>query len=334
MVVLQPPLGGASARDFVRYAQNLKSAFELKSLSEHESIPRSSFDGQGLTVPALKDVVANIVSENPVEWIRSCVGISLMYHPEQRGKIISVLAKLPESPQRGQKLLSVRHVDEVFAFNVQVHEHDFIAADGLYIWLDNPADPVAEHLVPSDGSESLNIRDVYESKKKMEYFAMTSLRNDLLNNTQLTQSDLAYRYEPLGNAFPDFELVVRNQEWAVEVTRIESGMVSYLRMSQPLEKERFDKAARNQVNDRRIIAALTKASEDKTKARNNCSRYRRACLLLVDVVDSVDLKSSAIWGGIDLSAFDAVALVKLDGRVFFIKGTRALNRAPKTARSV
>ena len=323
--VLRPPLQGATARDFVQFAQDLKSAIETKSLSETDSIPRSSLGGQGLTLQTLKDKVTDIIARNPVEWIRGCVGISIMHHPERREKLISVLSKLPESAHREQKLLSVRHADDVFAFNVQLHENNFIPTDGLYIWLDNPSDPVAEHVVPSDTGESLTIRDVYESKQKMEHFAMMSLCNDLLSNTTLTHSDLKCWYEPLGDdTFPDFELLVRGREWAVEVTRIESGMVGYLRVSQPLERETFDRAARNQVTDSGIIAALTKASEDKTKRRNDCSRYSRACLLLVDIVDSIDPESSTIWGGIDLSAFDVVALVKLDGRMFFIKGDHAL----------
>ena len=323
--VLRPPLQGAAARDFVQFAQELKSAVENKGLSENDSIPRSSLGGQGLTLQSLKDEVADIISRNPIEWIRGCVGVSIMHHPERREKLGSALARLPESAHPGQKLLSVRHAADVFVFNVQLHESNFIPTDGLYIWLDNPSEPAAEHVVPSDTGESLTIRDVYESKQKMEYFAMMSLCNDLLSNTDLTHSDLKCRYEPLGDdTFPDFELIVRGQEWAVEVTRVESGMVGYLRVSQPLEKATFDRAARNQVTDSGIIAALTKASEDKTKRRNDCSRYSRACLLLVDVVDSIDPESSEIWGGIDLFAFDVVGLVKLDGRVFFIKGAHAL----------
>ena len=319
--ILQPPLQGATAREFVQYAQDLKSAIETKSLSEIDSIPSSSLGGQELTLQSLKDLVVDIISRNPIEWIRGCVGISIMHHPERREKLVSVLAKLPESAQRGRKLLSVRHADDMFAFSVQLEDNRFIAIDGLYIWLDNPSDPVARH----DGGETLTARDVYESKQKMEHFAMMSLCNELLSNSSLTQSDLQCRYEPLGDdTFPDFELVVRGQEWAVEVTRIESGMVGYLRVSQPLEKEVFARAARNQVTDSGIVAALTKASEDKTKRRNDCSTYSRACLLLVDIVDSINPESSAIWGSIDLSAFDAVVLVKLDGRVFFIKGAHPL----------
>ena len=322
--LLQPPLNGATTQDFIRYAQDVKSGLEAKALSSSDSIPRSSFSGQGLTLQSLKDEVTGIVSESPIEWIRGCVGLSLMHHPEKRGKLVSVLSKLPESADPVQKLLSVRHADDVFAFKVQLHENSFIPTDGLYIWLDNPSDPVAEHVVPADRGEALTVRDVYESNRKMEHFAMKSLCTDLLANTSITHSDLKCQYEPLGNVFPDFELTIRDQQWAVEVTRIESGMVTYLRMSQTLEKDKLNRVAQNQVTDYGIISALTKASEDKTKRRNDCSRYPRACLLLVDVVDSIDAESSGVWGGIDFSAFDAVALIKLDGRVFFIKGAHAL----------
>ena len=323
--VLQPPLQGAAARDFVQFAEEVKSAIEVKSLSETDSIPRATFVGQELTLQSLKDEVSDMISRNPIEWIRGCVGISLMHHPEKRRKLVSLLSKMPESTHRGQKLLSVPYAGDMFAFNVQLHENKFMATDGLYIWLDNPEDPAAGHVIPSDGSASVTFRDVFESKQKMEHFAMISFCYELLSHTSLTHCDLKCRYEPLGsNTFPDFELVVRNQEWAVEVTRIESGMVSYLRVSPPLEKRMFDKAARHQVSDCGIIAALTKASEDKTKRRNECSSYSRVCLLLVDIVDSIKAESSAIWGGIDLFAFDAVAVVKLNGEVFFIKGAHAL----------
>ena len=239
--VLQPPPHGATPRDFVQFAHELKSAIEAKTLSEIDSFPRSSFGSQGLTIQSLKEQVADIISRAPIEWIRDCVSISLMHHPDKRGKLISLLSKLPESTNRGQKLISVPHTGEVFVFNVQLHENFFIPTDGLYIWLDNPSDPAAEHVVPSGGGDSLNIREVYESKQAMEYFAMMSFCNHLLATTSLTHSDLDYQYEPLGNTFPDFELIVRNQEWALEVTRIESGMVSYLQVSQPLEKSRLTK---------------------------------------------------------------------------------------------
>ena len=326
--VLKPTLHGTVAEEFLRFAHDLKSAIAAKSLSDNDAIPHSSLAGQELTLQSLKDEVTAIVSKNPIEWIRGCVGISIMHHPEKRGKFVSILSKLPNSVQApGEKLLSVSHRDDVFAFNVKLHEGGFMPADGMFIWLDNPSDPAAEFIVPSDRRGPLTLTNIYENKQTMEYFAMTSFCKHLIEKGNATPSDLKPRYEPLGNAFPDFELIVCSQEWAVEVTRIESGMVAYLRVSDPLEKDTFDKAARNQVTDCGIVAALTKALEDKTKIRNDCPRYSRACLLLVDVVDSVDVESSVVWDGIDLSAFDAVVLVKLDGSVHFFKGTHAFESA-------
>ena len=293
-------------------------------MSDSELIPRSSLDGQKLTLQSLKDEVADIISKNPSEWIRGCVGIAIMHHPEKREKFVATLSALPVSAQApDQKLLSVSHGDYSFVFNVKLHENRFIPIDSLVIWLDNPTDPAAEHVVPSDRGEALTLTDIYAPKQNMEYFAMGSLRRFLVAKGDISPDDSEPLYEPLGNAFPDFQLLIRNQEWAVEVTRIESGMVAYLQVSKPLERGTLDKVAQNQITESKIITALTNELADKTEIRNKCSRYFRACLLLVDVVDSIDAKFSAIWDGIDMSAFDAVALVKLDGTVSFVKGTHA-----------
>ena len=49
-----------------------------------------------------------------------------------------------------------------------------------------------------------------------------------------------------------------------------------------------------------------------------------ACLLFVDVVDSVDPDSAITWKGVDLSAFETLVFLKLDGRIVFIKGDNTL----------
>ena len=323
--VLQPPAEGAAAHEFVRFAQDLKSGLEAKSLSDSKLIPRSIFGGQELTLQSLKDEVTDITTNNPIEWIRGCVGIAVMYHPKRREKLISLFSKLPESAQApGHKLLSISHGGSVFVFKARLHENRFIPVAGLYIWLDNPSDPAAEHVNPNGPSEVLTLTDVYKSKQAMEYFAMMSLIRALVASTETRTSDLKWRYEPLGNVFPDFEIIVSEQEWAVEVTRIESDMVAYLRVTEPLERDSFSKFAQKQVSDRGIKAALTKALEDKSKRRTECLHYSRACLLLVDVVDAIDAEESSVWNGIDFSAFDAIALIKLDGRVSYVKGAQTI----------
>ncbi len=322
--VMKPSPQGTDMKEFRGLVEDFKHGIVAKSLLENETIPHHSLGGQELSLQSLKEMVTNILIASSIEWIRGCVGVCIMYHPEQRGKLISLLSRLVDSGgPPGEKLLGVSHGNEAFAFKVKRHEARLMPTDSMFIWLENPSDPVAEIIVPSDRRGPLTLTTIYESKQKVENFAMVSLCTHLVAEGDTTPDELSFRYEPLGNAFPDFELLVRDQEWAVEITRIETGMVSYLRVSEPMEKHSFDKAAQRQVTESGIIEALTKAIDDKTRIREECSRYSRACLLLVDVVDYVDEVSPDVWSGLDLSAFNVVALVKLDGRVNFIKGTHA-----------
>ncbi len=321
--MLQPPPKGAPAREFARFAEDLKSGIEAKSLADSSSIPHFSRNGQDLNLQLLKEEVSRIISDNPLEWVRGCVSVSVMHRPESHGKLVAVMAKLPESPEAppGQKLLSVPYEGEVFAFKVQLHENRFLPEGSLVIWLDNPADPAAEHLVQSDSGGWFTLTELFASKENAEYFAMASLGRELLAHENLTRDDLECRYEPLGNAFPDFELVVRGQHWAVEVTRIEHEMVSYVRLTERMGTDTLDRMVQRRVTRTAVAAALRKALTDKTRISTQCTLYPRTCLLLLDIVDAVDMADSSIWDGIDLSAFDAIALVKLDGTVSYIKGS-------------
>ena len=323
--VLQPPVQGATAHEFVQLEQDLKSGIEAKTLSE--SIPHTSFDGKKFTLQSLKDEVKQIISDSSPEWIRECDGIFIMHHPEKQAQLDLILSQLPESAQapNNQKLLSITYEDDLFVFVVRLHENKFVPPDSLVLGLNNPSEPVAEHLIQNDGGGLLTLTDLYASKQKMENFAMNSFCKDLISNSSITPDDLKSSYEPLGNTFPDFELFIRKQAWAIEVTRIESGMVSYVQMTEPMEKDRFEKAAQNCVTEVGIVDALNKALDKKTRRRAQCSKYFRFCLLLVDVVDSISGKESPVWNGIDLSAFDVIALVKFDGSVTYIKGTHVFN---------
>ena len=198
---------------------------------------------------------------------------------------------------------------------------------GLVIGLINPEDPAAVRLVQRDDGGSIQFATSHATKEAMEHFALHSLCVDLHSHCNVPLEALKYRYEPLGNSFPDFELIVDGQEWAVEVTRIEAGMVSYVEVERDLEKRGMDRALRNSVTDDNVCKALREALNQKARRRAESSRYPRCCLLLVDVVDSVGDKDSAIWNGFDLSSFDVVAVVKRDGSVDYIKrGTDATSR--------
>ncbi len=110
------------------------------------------------------------------------------------------------------------------------------------------------------------------------------------------------------------------QEWAVEVTRIESDMVSYMNVERGLDKKAIGRAIQNSVTDVKAGKALREALSKKAKRRVECSRYSRCCLLLVDTTDSIGDKHSEIWNGCDLSSFESVVVVKRIGSVNYIKG--------------
>ena len=320
--VLQPPLLGATVGDIARFAQELTSGIEARTLIESDSIPQSSFRDQGLTLETLKDEVAKIVSRNPIEWIRGCVGISVIHNHGDSRKLAAVLSGLPESPRfPGQKLVSVSHGDDVFAFKVALHENRYVPAGSLVIGMDNPWDPAAANLVTSDRGDLLTFTDLYADKKAMEHFAMAALFQDLMRNYGIAKSDLKCRYEPLGNTFPDFELCIRDHEWAVEVTRIEAGMVSYLRISDPVDQTTIDKAAEKRITDEGLVDAMKVAIAEKSDRREKCCVYSRACLVLVDVVDAIEIYKTTLWENVCFDSFDVVVVVKFDGSVTYISGS-------------
>ena len=319
--VLIPKLGGSTAHELFQAAEDLKSGVEAMSLSD--SVPHFSANGRELTLDFLKEQVAHIIAQNPTEWVGGCDGLVIVHHPSKRGKLVSILSKLPVSPQVGcpRRLLSIRYKEDILAFGVDLHENRLISEDSLVIGLVNRSDTAAEFLVENDRGEGLRYTDLYASKRNMEFFAIDALCRDLNLNG-------GYKYEPLGkDTFPDFELPVGGQRWAVEVTRIETGMVTYVKLAREVNRRTIDGAAQNPITDSGVRDALAKAFDEKTEKRNKGSNYSRYCLLLVDIVDAVGGKDSAVWNGIDLSAFDAVVVVSLDGTVSYIKGIDAFEPA-------
>ena len=79
-------------------------------------------------------------------------------------------------------------------------------------------------------------------------------------------------------------------------------------------------AFRNYITDARVGETLRNEVNQKTQLRSKCPRYSLHCLLLVDVVDAVGAKASSDWDECDLSAFDVVGVIRMDGSVDYIKG--------------
>ena len=318
-IVFVPGQQGSTYNDLRRTADELEAAWEAKNISD--TVPEMRANGRELTLEFLKDVVAARISKNDLDWVRGCDSIQIRHHPIKREKWTSVLSSLLMPPQFNdqRKLLSVRHKEDTFVFKVDLLENEYMTQESFVVNLFNEMDPPAIRLVEKGRTDGFRFSHLYGSKEAMEHFALYSLCLDLCSHLGVALEDFKYQHEPLGKCFPDFELIVEEQKWAVEVARVESGMVSYVRVEKPLDERGRNKALQNYKSEDRLGETLRREVNDKAERRAKCSTYSRFCLLLVDIVDSIGDAESAIWNSCDLSAFDAVVTVRLDGSVSYIK---------------
>ena len=308
-------------RDMARAMKDVQSAIEAASLSK--SIPHHSGNGQQLTLEFLKGEVVSIISDSDLDWIRGCDGVSVIHPPSKREKLLSIIHNLPFlwDIYHPTKAFTVAYGDECFVFKVRLHENSFLPTDSLVLALDNPKDPAAERLVQQNKTGFGIASQTFNTKEHVEHFAIDSVCQDLTLHNGTTSTDISRRYEPLGhNTFPDFELAIRGQLWGVEVTRIEEDMVSYIDVTKGIDRRRVRKATQYHISGDRILKALANAIDDKNEKRKQCNSYSRYCLLLVDTLDCVPGKDFVVSEDLDLSVFDAIVLVKLDGSVLYIKG--------------
>ena len=318
--VLKPQEDGSILQDFVDRAEDLQSALEVKSISD--SVPHFSAEGRELTVEILKDEVSRIISESDAEWVDGCDGLLIIHHPSKQGKLISTMSNLLMSPRSAErrKMLSVHHADRVYSFEINLQPNDRLPQDDLILGLINPEDPAVVRLVERDRRGILRFMNLYANKLIMEQFAFYSLRLNLSFHLGISTGDLDGPYEPLGEStYPDFEMHLDGREWAVEVARVESGMTSYVQVDRRLDERGLNSAFGNYITDVRVGEVLKDEVSQKARSRAQCPRYSHHCLLLVDVVNAVGTKGSSAWNGCDLSTFDLVAVVKMDGSIDYIK---------------
>ena len=325
LLVLKARSNGVSAFELAQIERDFQDLLEAKMLADFDEIEHSSFGGQELTLERLKVTVAEIIlrsREAYADWIDGCVGIAILHPPDRTEKLVSLFAKLPlHHIDTDMKQMSVCADDETYALTIQTYENKFMPPAELCMWLVHPTDPAAEVIVGDSGSV-IQFSDIYADNEELERFAVYSFCRALVKDTEVEVGDLCLpQYEPLGpSTFPDFELTIRNEEWAVEVTRVESEMVTYHLLSDPLDRKTMDKVRRAAITDSKINEALKDSLESKTEKLGKCEVYSRACLLLVDTIDAIEPDNSAHWRDVDLSAYEVVALVRRDGSVTFIKG--------------
>ena len=264
-----------------------------------------------------------MISNNDAKWVVGCNGLLIIHHPDMKEKLIEAMANLPASPQNAEhkRVLNVQQEGRLYSLEVELHPNHRLANDSLIIELINPSDPAAANLVEKDGQEVLTFTKIYADKEAMEWFAFHSIRLDLSRRLGISPEEINAKYEPLGEStYPDFEMCLGGKEWAVEVARVESGMTSYVPVDRPLDQRGLNRAFRNHITDARVDEALRNEVNQKAQIRSECSSYPLHCLLLVDIIDAVGAKGSQVWDECELSAFDVVGIIRMDGSVDYIKG--------------
>lgn len=322
VLVMKSPLRGSTMQEIEHFHDDFRSLLEAKMMAEAENIIPSSMSGRKLSLQGLKDTVGELIARNDADWISGCVGIAIMHPPDVSERLVSVFAGLPlHYMQTGLKQMSICLDSGVYALTIQTHENRFMPKGELCVWMVHPTEPAAEILVGEDGNVAV-YDGSYDEKRDLELSAVYSFCSALVENTEVAVTDLTPpRYEPLGPyTFPDFELGIRNEKWAVEVTRIESEMIAYFRLTDQLDRKAIDKVKRTEVTDSKINKALVKALNDKTERLDKCDEYSRTCLLLVDILDAVGPDDPDMWNGVDLSSYEVVALVRRNSTVTFVKG--------------
>ena len=328
---LKPGKGGSSINDYKRALNDLGTAAESQILSE--SVPHVPANGRELSLEFLKEEATHIISRCGVDWFRGCDFLQVRHHPIKSEKLVSILSRLLFAPRLNHyaKLLSIRHKGEFFVLEVVLDEDEYMPEDSILIIPVNPSDPAAVRLTEHERTDGFRFSELYGSKKDMETFALESLCRDLCSRSGVPIEDLKCGYEPLGkDTFPDFKMCIGGETWAVEVARVESGMVSYVQVDRKLDARGMRKALKNRITREGIGEALRQEINDKASKRTDCTAYSWFCLLLVDIVDSIGDGECSVWNDCDLAAFDAVVTVKLDGSVSYIKGAADLQAVDRS----
>ena len=312
--ILKPPPQGTSWQDIQNYLGDLAEGLAVKSMIAGAQHHGNQVGHKGeVTLPILKEWIAKRLDACDPDWRRGVEGVAIMSHGDMRDTFGGMLQQLPVAerhpdPQFDSRWTSLSCAEGPCTLKVRWIPHRSMPPHGMLLYLHNPQEPAVEHA----GGDFAEPVECFASKRALEDFALQGLCR------HVGDTDAYTKHEPLGpDTFPDFEAVVRNRTWAVEVTQIADGMVSYHPLDRP---PNIDAAYNATVTDAGLDKALAKAVGEKTKKVKQCPHYARFALLLVDTTGTLELERIHLPNAPDLDAFDFTGIVKLDGRLLPVKG--------------
>ena len=186
-------------------------------------------------------------------------------------------------------------------------------------------DPALTHWVDPDRPPYVSPTTALENTCDVEYRAVAAIRGGVEKNGLTIEHEA---HEPNGHGeFPDFQLVISGQDWTVEVTRVLGDIVGKRIVTIGVKdtEAHVSRAAKAPaLSHEDIHKAVEKALSDKAAMVPKLAPNTRYCVVLVDTLEQLEPSDDNYWSGFDLSAFDAVAVARIEENsptaLGFVKG--------------
>ncbi len=300
-------------------------------------------DGKKLGIPLVKAMIAEMAENQDSDYIEGVKKVYLIHPPQLERELNSHLVPLlvpAIACSRSERLISVDVGQMMRQFVVEPYAMDLTtrpSADQrwLIVHMYNPDMPALAIGVEDQGPMTFKEPTPLLADTEVAEDWAINLLGDYLRDTGVDVRGVCH--EPNGpKTYPDYTAQLDGVPWDFEITRV---LGDILETRHILDKPRN---ARNMmhravqspplgVGD--VEAALEYAIKSKERKRRVDGTTRSLCLVLLNPLD-MDLSTrSAAWKGMDLSAFDAIALINgySQPSIEFMKGRFLLGgRLPDT----
>ena len=298
----------------LEFRRRIAAWFETECLSDRGNLSKFS-DAFGYE--SLRSMVESALDACDPEYADGVNAAILFYHPDKEREVTAALSRCEISPTEGLPLVAAYCSGEHIGLPVIRAPLPDMKSVSIGIMLNNPSMPAIEF-------HKRLLAEVDWTDATRQKWGIPRLSERLV-----CESILPYfgeyedcRFEPNGWAqFPDFYITLSDgQIWALEVTEV-APIRDVLNANQPAETgvERL-----NPVADRAdaFKSELSRLLVEKAKKSSQIDGMKY-CLGIYAPIEWDLAPGADVWEAQDLSAFDAVAVVRSYKAVNFVKGEPA-----------
>ena len=290
-------------------------------------------DGRKLDLAMLKANIAEMAEVQDSDYVAGVKKVYLIHPPQLEDELRYHLSTLllPAMPDSvSARLISVTVGEKTCHFVVEPYKMDLPrrhSSDSrwLIVHLYNPDKPALAIRVEAQGPWTFKEPTPLLSDTEVaETWAMEVLQAHL-RDTGVDVQDVCY--EPNGpKTFPDYLARLDGTAWNFEITRVLGDILETRHILDKPKDERkmMERAVQSPpIEDSDVRVALNHAIKSKEQKRQSDGTAQNLCLVLLNPLDLDIGSQSAVWEGMDLSAFDAVVLINgySQPRIDFLKGT-------------